>query len=154
MRWLLILSLLAAAGAAESHLAPGGSGRAAGTEEAPFATILRARDAVRRLRQREPDRTAPVVVRFRGGNDWLASTVHFQPADAGTVQSPTVYEAVPGEEAILGVGPDRTGDYTVTVTVPGQQPATTRARLKDQSGELGWIRFVPLSKRAAQDLSQ
>jgi hypothetical protein len=103
--------LLASVGAnaAEMYLSPSGNDTHPGTAAEPFATLERARDAVRELRQQQPNRTTPVVVQLRGGTYWLSGTFRLEPADSGTPDSPTVYEAAPGEMPILSAGRALTG---------------------------------------------
>jgi hypothetical protein len=68
----------------------------AGTD-GPFATIAKARDAVRRFR-RVVRAQEPVVVRIQAGRYELPEPLIFGPEDSGTAQSPTVYTAAPGAE--------------------------------------------------------
>jgi Right handed beta helix region/Prenyltransferase and squalene oxidase repeat len=68
---------------------------AAGTD-GPFATISRARDAVRRFRESTRPRE-PVVVRLHAGRYELTEPVIFKPEDSGTAESPTIYAAAPGD---------------------------------------------------------
>lgn len=72
--------------------------------DGPFATLARARDAVRALRNGEPDRVTPVTVMVRGGLYELEETLRFSALDSGTEKSPTVYAAYPGERVILSGG--------------------------------------------------
>lgn len=59
---------------ADIVIAPSGDDQAGrGTPEAPYATLARARDAIRDLRQREPARAAAVRVLLRGGTYFLES---------------------------------------------------------------------------------
>jgi hypothetical protein len=74
-----------------------------GKNNGPFATIERARDAVRALRKTaEQNRITRVVL--RGGTYYLNSTVEFGPEDSGTEQAPVVYAAAPGEKVVLSGG--------------------------------------------------
>lgn len=56
-----------------------------GTAARPFATVARARDAVRELRARAPARTQPVVVRVGAGTYFLKEPLVFSPEDSGPV---------------------------------------------------------------------
>ncbi len=97
---------------AEFFVATDGDDRWSGTlpessgddSNGPFATIERARSAVRELRLREPERQRPVVVALRGGRYELERTIVLEPEDSGTELSPTVYSAFPGEEPVLSGG--------------------------------------------------
>ena len=86
------------------------SGRLAdpGDGDGPFATIARAREAVRALRksQKEP-RTVRVVL--RGGTYYLDQPLEFGPEDSGTEEAPVVYAAAAGEKVVLSGGRRLTG---------------------------------------------
>src|SRR5262245_36546056 len=81
------------------------SGRLANPDgnDGPFATISRAREAVRALlkSQKEP---RPVRVVVRGGTYWLDQPLEFGPEDSGTEQTPIVYAAAKGERVVLSGG--------------------------------------------------
>jgi Right handed beta helix region len=76
---------------------------APGKDDGPFATVVRARDAVRSLEQtwREP---RPVRIVLRGGTFHLDSTLEFGPEDSGSQEAPVIYTAAPGETVILSGG--------------------------------------------------
>lgn len=88
------------------HVAPGGSEGADGSAAKPFATLMQARDAVRRLRGenggRLPAGGARVVV--RGGLYPMTETFALEARDSGTAEAPVVYAAAPGETPILTGG--------------------------------------------------
>jgi hypothetical protein len=67
---------------------------ATGTD-GPFATIVRARAAVRRFRATSRPR-GPVVVRIHTGRYELTEPLIFNPEDSGTAESSTIYAAAPG----------------------------------------------------------
>ena len=72
-------------------------------DDGPFATVARAREAVRELlkTQKEP---RPVRVVLRGGTYYLDSPLVFGPEDSGTEQAPVVYSAAAGEKVVLSGG--------------------------------------------------
>src|SRR5512133_1879995 len=72
-------------------------------KDGPFATVARARDAVRALlkSQKEP---RPVRVLLRGGTYYLDQTLEFGPEDSSTEQAPVLYAAAPGEQVVLSGG--------------------------------------------------
>ncbi len=74
-----------------------------GENDGPFATITRARDAVRALRkaQRQPK---SIRVVLRRGTYYLDSPLEFGPEDSGTKESPVVYAAGAGEKVVLSGG--------------------------------------------------
>ncbi len=80
---------------------------AAGTD-GPFATLARARDAIRQLKATE-GLEGPVTVMVRGGAYYLATPVIFGPEDSGTEDCPITYMAYPGEKPVLSGGKEITG---------------------------------------------
>jgi hypothetical protein len=74
----------------------------ASATDGPFATIDRARLAVRALRERGP--AHPVSVQIRNGVYFLTSPLVFTPEDSGAPESPVVYEAYPGESPVISGG--------------------------------------------------
>jgi hypothetical protein len=81
------------------------SGRLAtpGDKNGPFATVARARDAVRASR-RTQSQPRPVRVVLRGGTYYLDRPPEFGPADSGTVGALVVYTAAVGEKVVLSGG--------------------------------------------------
>ena len=74
-----------------------------GTNDGPFATITRARDAVRGL-LKTGKHTNGVRVLLRGGVYYLDQTLEFGPEDSGTEQAPVVYAAAPDENVAVSEG--------------------------------------------------
>lgn len=109
-------------GGARFHVAPGGRDDGPGTRGKPFATLERARQAVRELKAAGP-LAQPVQVCVHGGTYPLTQPLVFGPEDSGTEQAPVVYAAAPGETPVLSGGVPLTGwrqqgKFLVT-TVPG-----------------------------------
>jgi parallel beta-helix repeat protein len=77
--------------------------------DGPFASVARARDAVRQWKAAQGGLPGPVTVRIRGGTYSLSETISFAPEDSGTPQSPISYEAFPGEQPVLCGGKAITG---------------------------------------------
>ena len=75
--------------------------------DGPFATLEKARDALRAIDRK--GRTTPLVVMVRGGKYFLEKTFVLGPKDAGTRQAPVVYAAYPGEKPVLSGGRRVTG---------------------------------------------
>jgi hypothetical protein len=71
--------------------------------DGPFATLERARDAARHLRQTKKV-NEPVFIRLRAGIYYLDQTFVLKPDDSGSEVSPTVYESFRGEKAIISGG--------------------------------------------------
>ena len=100
----LIGSFLAlSAGAAEFYVSPSGDDTNPGTEEQPFATLERARDAVRALKQRSRTQDT-VTVWLDGGIYQRASTFELDQRDSGWPGAPVRYRAVEGETVRLTGG--------------------------------------------------
>ncbi|MFN3487197.1 MAG: PDZ domain-containing protein, partial [Planctomycetota bacterium] len=102
MRTLVVLALGLAPQErpeADYYVAPGGDDAGPGTFERPFATLQRARDAVRTRRSGKP-----VTVYVRGGTYLLERTLVFGPEDSGTPEAPIVLAAYPGERPVLSGG--------------------------------------------------
>ena len=89
-------------GLTEFFVSPAGKDSNPGTRNAPFATLERARDAVRKCRAKRP--SAPVAVILRQGLYRLADSFELTSRDSGTDGSPVTYCAAPGERPILTGG--------------------------------------------------
>ncbi len=92
--------------------------------DGPFATLEKARDALRAI-DRKAQRT-PRVVLVRGGKYFLEKTFVLGPKDGGTRQAPVVYAAYPGEKPILSGGRKVTGwepykDHIFQCSLPGSK---------------------------------
>ncbi|MBI5384566.1 MAG: right-handed parallel beta-helix repeat-containing protein [Verrucomicrobia bacterium] len=107
--WLAALPLPAA----DFNVAPDGNDQNPGAPDMPFATLARARDEVRKLKQASPLREA-VTVYVRGGIYALPSGLKFDAQDSGTAQAPVVYRAYQNEKPVL------VGGRTITGFVPHQ----------------------------------
>ena len=77
--------------------------------DGPLATVHRAQQAVRELKQQQPDRRQPIVVMLRGGSYYLSQPISFAPEDSGTQQAPIVYQAYGDERPVLSGGVRVTG---------------------------------------------
>ncbi len=110
MRLAIILALviitgiaLAAQGSpAALYVSTKGSDSNPGTQSRPFATLERARDAIRQMKM--PDGRIPegeITVWVRGGVYEIASTFALTGEDSGTKGSPIIYRACEGEEVRL-----------------------------------------------------
>src|SRR5262249_58040466 len=105
---LLVVAPMAAAEPpvkADFFVATDGSDENPGTAARPFATLARARDAVRKLKADGPP-TAAVTVLIRGGTYPLKDPLVFGPEDSGTQEHPVLYAAYPGETPVLSGGED------------------------------------------------
>ncbi|MHB8861184.1 MAG: right-handed parallel beta-helix repeat-containing protein [Pirellulaceae bacterium] len=98
-----IVALTTAAHASEYFVATNGHDANSGTAEQPFATLKRARDAIRELKQTGP-LMEPVTVRLQGGTYPLSQDVQFGPDDSGTAPCPITYAAAEGAAVVLDGG--------------------------------------------------
>ncbi len=101
---LVLSAAYVATARAESafYLAPAGSDAAVGTEAAPFATLAKAREAVRAAEARPGE--GPVRVYLRGGTYYLPEPLVLTPEDSGTAQRPVEWIAYPGEKPVISGG--------------------------------------------------
>lgn len=87
------------------YVAPGGSDANPGTLDSPFATLDRARDAVRSLKKEAAAiPPGPIVVAVRGGTYFLKRTFVLCPEDSGTAVQPIFYTAYQQEKPIFSGG--------------------------------------------------
>ncbi|MBR4846416.1 MAG: VCBS repeat-containing protein, partial [Bacteroidaceae bacterium] len=99
--------LLVDEGQTEVWVSPSGSDddTATGNKEQPFATLERALQHVRQLRQQySTAELGEVHIILRGGTYRLANTISIGTEDSGTKYSPTIIEAAEGETPILSGG--------------------------------------------------
>lgn len=80
----------------------------AGTD-GPFATLVRARNAVRALKTEQGEQRKPITVMVRGGRYYLETTFDLTAADSGTAEAPITYCAHPGETPVISGGRPITG---------------------------------------------
>ena len=71
--------------------------------DGPFASLARARNAVRELKEKDGLKE-PVTVMLRGGRYFLPQTLVLRDSDSGTRDCPVTYTAYPGEKPILSGG--------------------------------------------------
>ena len=94
------------------YVAPNGDDSATGTETAPFATLEKARDAARAVRQ-----TEPVKIVLRDGTYWLPQTFTLGPEDSNTTFEAYKYEKpiLSGGRLITGWKETKPGRWETTV---------------------------------------
>jgi parallel beta-helix repeat protein len=91
---------------ADFYVSPNGNDSAAGTKDQPFATLTRARDAVRKLKATSGKN---ITVQIRGGTYRLTETVVFSIEDSAREKQRITYEATPGEKPVFSSGVPVTG---------------------------------------------
>ena len=105
---LAFVCCLPALAAVELYVAPTGQDDAPGTLARPFATVARARDALRELRA-AGKLVGPATVYLRGGRYALGQTLKLEAQDSGTAEAPVVFGAYRGEKPVLSGGKAITG---------------------------------------------
>ena len=108
--------------------------------DGPFATLRRARDAVRELKVAQGDRPEPITLMVRGGKYYPQSTLDLREADSGTDEAPVTYTAYPGETPIISGGRRITGwkpykDKIVQCEIPEAKGGLSRFRQLFADGE-------------------
>ncbi len=71
--------------------------------DGPFATLVRAREAIREMKPKEGLKE-PVTVMVRGGKYFVERTLVLEFEDSGTRDCPITYTAYPGEKPVLSGG--------------------------------------------------
>ena len=72
--------------------------------DGPLASVLAARDAIRRARSASPEPIGPVTVLVRGGAYRMAAPFVLEPQDSGSEQAPVVFAAFQDEHPVLSGG--------------------------------------------------
>ena len=114
---------------AQLWVSPDGSDQDPGTRARPFATLARARDAIRAIRaQGLPP--GGVAVNVVPGTYRLTESLHFGPEDSGTADAPIVWRATePGKVSLSG-GQAVAGLTPVTdATILARLPAEARGKV-------------------------
>lgn len=100
LHWLPLPALLlgaccawVSAARADFHVAPGGSDEAAGSRARPFATLERARDAIRELKRAGKLPKDGLTVWLHGGDHIRTNTLELTAADSGSAETPIVWRA-------------------------------------------------------------
>jgi hypothetical protein len=102
-----LYATLKAADFIELYVSPTGDDRAEGSRERPVASLIGARDAVRRLRA--TGKTGPVRVLVAEGTYSMTEPLVLLPEDGGTVEAPVRYEAAAGARPVFTGGRQITG---------------------------------------------
>lgn len=90
--------------AKDFFVATTGSDKNSGSKEKPFATLEKARDAVRELKAKKGIPEEGVIIWIRGGKYFLRKTFELNEKDAGAEASRIVYRAFPGEQVSISGG--------------------------------------------------
>ena len=133
--WLLFVNSLV--NAAEFTVSVDGNDSHPGTPEKPFATVERAREAIRAARKAGAIEAEPVTVTLRGGTHFLPRPFTLGAEDSGTPDHPVVYRAADGERPIISGGRavDRfrpvTDEAVLARLAPAARPHVVAASLKE-----------------------
>ena len=101
------------------HVSPNGADTNPGTESEPFATLERARDAIREMKAQPGGLPrGGVTVYLRGGIHRRTATLELTAEDSGTADAPLVYASAPGESATLFGGTPLPREGFTPVTDP------------------------------------
>lgn len=109
--FLLVFILLSVAWGAPRvafYVSPTGNDHNPGSAVAPFASLARARDAVRAIHHTKELPAGGVVVYVTGGRYALTQPLVFGPEDSGEPGAPVRYRAKPGEHPVF------TGGFRIT----------------------------------------
>ena len=99
---LALVSGITVADAREFHVSPTGSDSNSGSETAPFASLLKARDAIRAGRQAgELEKDEAIAVTIHGGTYQVTETLELTSEDSGREGAPVIWQAAPGAEVRL-----------------------------------------------------
>ena len=102
----------------EFFVAADGDDTNPGTLSAPFATLEKARDAVRAAKADGTAAGRPVTVTIRGGEYFRGNAFSLTADDSGTETAPVTYRAYPGEKVTLTGGKRIADDKISKVTDP------------------------------------
>jgi len=111
---------------ADFYIAPTGSDANPGTKAKPFATLERARDAVRARKTSQSAFREKITVCLHGGDYFRTNAFELSAADSGTADAPITWRAFKNERVRLLGGRTLTGFTPVS-------DATVLARLDEQA---------------------
>lgn len=128
--------------AADLYVSPQGVDSAGGSQAHPFATLTRARDAARLVRQNKP--AEPVTVWLAPGDYAFTEPFTLTAADGGTADTPVVYRGAEGDRPSRLIGARRLAatDFspvTDAATLARIDPAATGKILALDLAKLGVV---------------
>lgn len=100
---IMIIGIASTAYTETFYVSLSGSDNNCGSVQQPFATLHRARDAVRELKGKG-ELHEPIDIVVDGGTYWLSETLELSPLDSGTSECPITYRAAEGETVLLSGG--------------------------------------------------
>ncbi len=127
---IVATSSLAASAPLRMYVSPNGDDANPGTPAKPFATLERARDEIRKLKQQRGLPQGGAIVELRGGIYERGKTFELKKVDSGTKDAPIVYRAAKGETPRLIGGRVVKGFAPVTdPAILGMLPAEARGKV-------------------------
>src|SRR5208283_658903 len=116
--------------AAEFYVSPVGNDTNAGTRAKPFATLERARDEARRLRQDGKPPKGGLTIWIGGGEYLRTNAFELTATDSGAPDAPVIWRARPGE-AVRLIGGRRLSGFEVVSdpTILARLPEAARAHV-------------------------
>jgi len=120
--------------------------------DGPFATLVRARDAIRELKKAAGGLHQPVTIMVRGGKYYLRDKLILRAEDSGTQECPITYTAYAGEQPILSGGRRITGwkpyqGQILQAELPGARGGKWKSRQLFCNGQrmrrARWPKFDP-----------
>ncbi len=141
------------------YVAPDGSDSAAGTIDAPLATLEGARDKIREIKKSGLPQGGITVNLREGVYARLENSFTLEEQDSGAEGSPIVYQAYPGETVeFVGSLDVKGSDFTAVSeeTIWNRLPEAVRdeVRVYDITGKLGIEEFAPIIKNGFGWLAQ
>lgn len=138
--FFFLLAVSGVGAATEFYVSPEGSDVDPGTRDRPFATIARARDALREAKQKTSE---SFTVYLRGGRYHLAQTLVLGMADSAPDGHTITYRAAPSEQPVLESGV-RLGGWKKLRRPPKNLPEVARGHV--------WVTDIPRELRLFRTL--
>lgn len=128
----------ALASGAELYVAPNGKDTSSGSKRRPFATLTKARDAVRELKAKKGLPEGGVTIHLRAGEYNLPETFTLTPQDSGTAEAPITYAAYQDEDARVVSKRAITGWKLLAAPWPAGLPAAAQGKVYAADIPKGW----------------
>ena len=98
------------------YVSPTGNDQGKGTADQPFASVERARDEIRTIRQKGTFPKGGIRVMIHGGEYSMSKTLNLTSEDSGNENDPVCYSAIQGEKPLFRGGVRLTGWKLLTDT--------------------------------------
>jgi len=130
------------------HVSPSGDDQSSGSETRPFATLDRAREAVRSIKKEKAPAQTTFEIRIHPGIYRLNRPIRFTPEDSGTQASPIVYRATGSEAPTFSGGKQlrnfrRTTDPDVLDRLVESARSLVWETDPAEAGVTTWVPFEP-----------